>query len=176
MTVAAFEEDFAGFRVVLADDQQISGLRNVFVEMYQHFYEANGITELPEGAFDRWVLGYARARGISRTIYICYEGATCVGFIEGLIKIGGPMSDLGKLGHIAHLYVNPVYRRNGIANKMYQVQRTWFLEKKVSNETLDVVCGNSVASGFWSSIGFKPSFVSMIKPVTNAQNRKTEHQ
>lgn len=165
MTTPAFEEVFSGFRIVLADEQQITGLGDLFVEMYAHFTEANGITKLPKDGFKNWMVGYGRTRFVSRTVYICFDGDKIIGLIEGQIRIGGAMSGLGKLGHVAHLYVMPEYRRNGLAKKLYDIQKNWFLGKNISNETLDVVCGNKVALAFWSSIGFKPSFINMIKPV-----------
>lgn len=165
MTEPVIEEEYAGFKIVLADELQITELGDLFIDMYNHFFEANGITNLPENGFQGWIRGYGRARLISRAVYICYENEKPVGMIEGQIKIGGPLSGLGKLGHTAHLFVKPEYRRAGLAKKMYQIQQSWFLSKGISNETLEVVCGNRVACGFWSAMGFKSSFINMIKTV-----------
>lgn len=163
MTEPVIEEEYSGFRIVLADEAQIVELSDLFIEMYNHFFEANGITNLPENGFQGWIRGYGRARLLSRAVYICYENDRPVGMIEGQIKIGGPLSGLGKLGHTAHLYVRPQHRRVGLAKKMYKVQQSWFLSKEISNETLEIVCGNEVASGFWSAMGFKSSFINMVK-------------
>ena len=163
MTELQLEEVFSSFKIVLADEQKVAGLGDLFKEMYDHFYEANGITRLPENGFKNWMVGYGRSCTVSRTVYICYHADECIGMIEGQIKIGASTSGLGKLGHIAHLYVKPEYRRQGLAKKLYLIQKKWFLSKNVSNETLDVVYGNKVALGFWSSIGFKPSFLNFIK-------------
>ncbi len=151
--------------ISLAEATDLIRLQPLFEEMYAHFFAANGVTELSPNGFKHWQSGYERARNVSRTVYICYDNNTPVGFIEGQIRIGSPVIGQGKLGHTAHLYVNPDYRRNGLAKKLYQTQQTWFISKKISYETLDVVCGNNIGLAFWSAIGFKSSFINMLKPV-----------
>lgn len=167
MTSPEFEHVFSGFKIVLADESQVVELKTLIEAMYNHFFKANGITQLPKNGFKNWVVGYGRSRSVSRTVFICYDQDKCIGMIEGQIKIGGAMSGLGKLGHIAHLYVSPEYRKKGLASALYRIQEDWFLDKKIENVTLDVVCGNKVGSDFWSSVGFKSSFINMVKPVND---------
>lgn len=166
MISSQFGGEFKGLQIILADEAQIANLSDLFVEMYAHFKKSNGITELPIGGFKNWLVGYDRSRLISRTVFACYDNTRCVALIEGQIKIGGAMSGQGRLGHIAHLYVQPDYRRNGIARALVKVQRSWFSTKNIAAETLDVVCGNTEALGFWSSLGYKPLFINMIKPAS----------
>ncbi len=152
------------YPIELAEADTLPLLQPLFEDMYAHFFKANGLTQLAPEGFRHWQAGYARARGLSRTVYACYDGETPIGFIEGQIRIGSPIVGQGKLGHVAHLYVNPQYRRAGLARALYETQQAWFDTKKISHQTLDVVSGNEVASLFWSALGFEATFTNMIKP------------
>ena len=166
--------EFEGFKLILANEAQIAELEDMVASMYEHFFAANGLTKLPESGFKNWMAGYGRTRNVSRTIFICYDGSTCVGMIEGQIKIAGVMSGLGKIGNIAHLFILPQYRKRGLARKLYEIQTNWFLSKRVSNLTLEVVHGNEGALAFWESLGFKPSFINLVNQVGSPYNREDQ--
>jgi len=151
------------FRIELASEQDLDLLRALFEKMYDHFYNSNGITVLAEGGFERWSANYNRSKTVSRTIYIAYENDLPVAFIEGQIRISPATSHPEKIGHVAHLFVDSDFRQQGLASLLYAKLLGWFKEKKVGSETLDVVNSNALGEVFWSTKGFRPTFLSYTK-------------
>ena len=153
-----------GFEIRLAEQDDLAALEPHFADMYAHFADANGVTQLSEGGFTRWCSTYQRARAISRVIYIATLDGAFAGFIEGQIRIQAQSVNPEKAGHTAHLYVAPVHRRAGLASALYNTLTAWFAEKSVQSETLEVVYNNVAADTFWLSLGFKPTFLTYSKP------------
>ncbi len=147
----------------LAEQDDLAALEPLFKDMYTHFQRANGITRLSDGGFDRWCANYQRSRSISRVVYIAYQDQKIAGFIEGQIRIQAQSVNPEKSGHTAHLYVAPVFRRAGLAAKLYATLSEWFGEKAVQAETLEVVYNNDGADTFWLSRGFRPAFINYSK-------------
>ncbi len=153
----------SGLQIKLASESGLTELEPLFAEMYKHFLLSNGITNLAAGGFERWCKNYGRARSVSRVVFVAYSASQPVGLIEGLIKLSPPTAAPAKIGHTAHLFVLPEFRRLGLASRLFDKQMEWFSEKKIRSFSLEVVTNNQIADKFWLSKGFHPAFLSYIK-------------
>lgn len=74
-------------------------------------------------------------------------------------SIGGASfsaSRVGKSGHIAVCWVEPVYRRAGLAGKLVSAAEDWFRQKEVAVVELSYMVKNELAAMSWQRLGYQP--------------------
>lgn len=153
-------------QIKLASEAELQKIEPLFKEMYAHFYRSNAVTFLAEGGFERWCKNYDRSKSVSRAIFIATKDNQPVGLIEAQIKLSAPTATPAKIGHTAHLFVLPEFRRLGLASRLFDTQMDWFAEKNIRSFSLEVVTSNQIADKFWLSKGFKPAFLSYVRNQT----------
>jgi ribosomal protein S18 acetylase RimI-like enzyme len=61
-----------------------------------------------------------------------------------------------KVGEIESVYVNDVYRRMGVGDRLMRSALAWLDQKGAVEKIVEVSVGNEVAWGFYGRFGFKP--------------------
>ena len=154
----------------MADATHITDIRSVdqaqplaplFEAMYAHFGALAGRQRLRDGAFGQWLIGYPVAALKSRLICAAMRGGQPVGFAEAAVRLPPAYFAARLTGFVAHLYVVPEARGDGIAAGLATRLDTWFTERGVKEVQLHVVDGNEPALRFWSKRGFRPELLQM---------------
>lgn len=158
----------------LAEADQLDALRPGFEAMYAHFSDCTGRSLLALDGFDRWLQGYARARGTSRAIFAAGEPAAPAGFIEGVMLLPPSWYEPRRIGHVAHLWVEASVRRQGLAGALADRLDLWFFDRKIRVGTIDVVSGNDGAAAFWATRGFQPEFWRMTRDLEGMERTRNE--
>lgn len=77
-----------------------------------------------------------------------------VGYILGaVIDLQADLFEYEETGFIADVFVDPAYRRQGIARRLVEAMNTWFAERGVRHVEWQVAAANGEAIRFWESVG-----------------------
>jgi ribosomal protein S18 acetylase RimI-like enzyme len=87
-----------------------------------------------------------------------------VGYILGaIIDLHADLFEYADSGFIADVFVDPAYRRRGIARQLFETMSAWFAEQGVQLVEWQVASSNLEAILFWEAVGGKPITVRMQK-------------
>jgi len=98
-----------------------------------------------------------------RVIFVVVEDDKIVGSI--LAKFFTPLriSKYSKKGYLSNLYIDKVYRRKGIANKLMLKALGWLSKNKVSFISGEIHIKNNASRKLLSGVGFKEYTIKMVK-------------
>ncbi len=65
----------------------------------------------------------------------------------------------GKSGRIDDIWVEPLYRKQGICTEIMQKILKYFKSHDIESVMLDYVVGNEIAEKIWAKFGFRPILV-----------------
>jgi ribosomal protein S18 acetylase RimI-like enzyme len=103
--------------------------------------------------------------------YIAEIEGDIVGFTQGIIDRhkDDPLYVLGHksgdLGWIGELFVKPVHRGQGIANKLVEAMTEYFKSRGCINIRLKVASDNKLAQQVYEKMGFKPRCHELMKEI-----------
>jgi len=88
-----------------------------------------------------------------RLILVAEEKGSIIAFFNSYIMERAPF--LQKVGYLAEGYVDPKYRRKGIAAEMINETKNWFKKNKLKRTVLSTHSLDKGANKFWKKRGFK---------------------
>lgn len=88
-------------------------------------------------------------------LFCAFDEEKPVGYFLGLIK-SYLAEDPSRVGYINGLFVESDYRRQGIAQMLWDQGKRWFSRQKLQVVELYVACGNDAARKFWAKNNYKP--------------------
>ena len=59
-----------------------------------------------------------------------------------------------KIGVVDDIFIEPSYRKHGVAKEIFNQALEWFKKKKVTNVELNVDARNTAGIEFWKKLGF----------------------
>jgi ribosomal protein S18 acetylase RimI-like enzyme len=96
--------------------------------------------------------------------FVAEVGGQVVGYILGaIIELQPDLFEYTDSGFIADVYVDPAYRRRGIARQLVETLAAWFAERGVFLVEWQVAARNPDAIHFWESVGGQPLTIRMQK-------------
>jgi len=99
-------------------------------------------------------------------IYIAEENDIPVGFVLG--RVTEPYirhSAVKRIGQIELCWVEPLYRRRGIATILVRQLETWFINKNIRYVDLQYLLGNVEAEHSWKQMGYLPYRIAARKKI-----------
>ncbi|MCB9434406.1 MAG: GNAT family N-acetyltransferase [Ardenticatenaceae bacterium] len=66
-------------------------------------------------------------------------------------------------GFVEDMAVAAAYRRQGVAQALYDVVEAWFQQQNVDHIELNIAVANEVSRAFWERQGFRSLIIRMIK-------------
>jgi GNAT superfamily N-acetyltransferase len=97
--------------------------------------------------------------------FVAEVGGQVVAYILGaIIELQPDLFEYVDSGFIADVFVDPAYRRRGIARQLVETLTAWFAERGVFLVEWQVAALNSDAIRFWESVGGQPLTIRMQKP------------
>lgn len=96
-------------------------------------------------------------------MFIAYSNNTPAGYIFLRIDKNIPIYTTKKYGYISGLYVNPKFRKKGVASSLLLTAEKWFKQKKVLQIELKANVGNDAGISFWKKNGFHNQQILMVK-------------
>lgn len=94
--------------------------------------------------------------------FVAEAGGRVVAYILGaVIDLQPDLFEYVETGFIADVYVEPGYRRQGIARALVQTLNDWFAAQGVRHTEWQVAAANPAAVHFWEAVGGRPVTVRM---------------
>lgn len=124
-----------------------------------------GFLPNPEHRYDRWLKSQAKH---DRSVFLVAESPTgeypspLVGFLIGTTEQEIPIYRVKEYGFIHDLWVEPDYRRSGLARQLVHRAIEQFRAIGVTQIRLDVAAPNQAAAHLFQSCGFRPSTTEML--------------
>ena len=122
-----------------------------------------GFLPHPEQRYEKWLTKLATNE---RSVFLVAEDETLsnklVGFIVATVEREIPIYRLQEFAFIHDLWVEPEYRRMGVAWQMVTQTIEAFQGMGVTQIRLDTAADNQTARHLFSSCGFRPSTIEML--------------
>lgn len=134
--------------------------------LWQRFYEdqrAQGMrARVPKNGFAEWTESLRPALGRFACLVVAQDGAQIAGFVLGRVRgmpryLGGASA-----GWISEVWVEPAYRKRGLAEAMVRSAIEWFKGQGIARIELQVVHGNAAAQRLYARLGFEEELVQMV--------------
>jgi len=87
-------------------------------------------------------------------ILVAEEGRELIGYFRVGVEKAPAYIDRDKIGIVYDVFVLKSYRRQGIAEMLFNEAFSWFQKKKIKNIELNVDVRNEAAIKFWKKLGF----------------------
>jgi ribosomal protein S18 acetylase RimI-like enzyme len=150
------------FRIIIAaNDPALEGIAPLFERMYEEVAAQGLMLTLAPGGATIWLKGVMGGLERFGRLVVAEVDGEVVGFAHAGFKLAPEHLGGGRIGHVSHLYVDPRYRRSGIARSLAASLHEWLTEKQVISTELQVVQGNEAAHRFWRSLGYAVELVQM---------------
>lgn len=106
------------------------------------------------GAAERYASRLLERRDDPHTrAYVAEVDGQVVGYVLGtIIDLHPDLFEHVDSGFIADIYVDPAYRRRGIARELVETINTWFAEQGVHHVEWQVAAANTAGLRFWEAI------------------------
>jgi ribosomal protein S18 acetylase RimI-like enzyme len=78
-----------------------------------------------------------------------------VGYAIGSIAENPPNFATRRYGHVSDICVDPQWRRQGLAHRLWAGLRTWFRQQGIAVVQLHSAALNPASQGFWRDVGFQ---------------------
>lgn len=115
----------------------------------------------PEEMYNRWL----RARATDpRSVFIVAERepGRIVGFVIATVEGTIPIYRLAETGFMHDMWVEPLYRNEGIARQMTMLAIEKFREMGIKQIRLETATANDAARKLFESCGFRNSSIEML--------------
>ena len=146
-----------------SNDTVLDSVIPLFDAMHVEMASQGMKLHLTKDGAQRWYEGIRNGLERFGRLAVAEQDGTVIGFAQGDIKLAPEHLGGARIGHIAHLYVVPEYRRSGCARLLAISLNEWMSSKDVTSIELQVVHGNEAGLAFWGSLGFEPELLQLRK-------------
>jgi ribosomal protein S18 acetylase RimI-like enzyme len=94
--------------------------------------------------------------------FVAEQAGRVVGFVLGQVQDEYEMYRTRRYGMIHELWVEPEWRRQGVARQLMQAALDLFRQAGVHQARLDSATANSAAQRLFAACGFRPSMTEML--------------
>ncbi|MBS0196913.1 MAG: GNAT family N-acetyltransferase [Planctomycetes bacterium] len=120
---------------------------------------------LPD-VLDRYALWLPERAADPRSVLLVADDAgTLAGFIVGTVESEIPIYDISELGFIHDMWVEPTFRRRGLATRLVSGAVQRFLAMGVKQVRLDTAVPNQEARELFERAGFRACAVQMLREI-----------
>ncbi len=149
--------------VTHADDPVLPALEPLFTAMHAEMAGQGMLLHLsPDGA-RIWSGGIKSGLERFGRLAVAEVDGQLAGFAHAVVKLAPEHLGGERIGHIAHVFVVPQYRRSGTARGLVASLHEWLQAKQVASIELQVVQGNEPGLAFWRSLGYAPELLQLRK-------------
>jgi GNAT superfamily N-acetyltransferase len=142
-------------REAVADDlDALIRLHGLFME---HHVACDDRFTLRSGVTEKWRERISAAVDDPETlVLVAVEGTDFVGCAYTLIRPGAMDFGPDRIGYLCDVFVEPRYRRNGIARRFLSASQSWLREREIHTIEASWAVGSDEAQCTWPSLGLTP--------------------
>lgn len=152
----------AGFSLRMAMAEDLPQLDGLWRALYRQQHETGMLLTVPQDGFDAWVASLSPMLGRFAMVVLAeYEGRIA-GFLAGRVRALPAYFGGQPAGFVSDVYVDPDFRRRGIAEAMVHAGIQWFEESGITRIELQVVVANEDARRLYRRLGWKEELLQMV--------------
>jgi ribosomal protein S18 acetylase RimI-like enzyme len=143
-------------KATLEDAEPVARLNH---ELGLYHVPYHPLYNLKENALEL-VLPYIKEKieksALGESLVLVAQDEEVVGFLMcSITDLKDPQWKIRKIGHVGAVFVNPEYRRRGIAASLMKEALKWLKECKIEYVDLNVDGQNAAANAAWTAMGFE---------------------
>jgi len=136
------------------------------VELMKHHLRYGEIYKIKKNALSISKKWHEKAPRSPNTLLLVAEiDGKIVGYAKANIRKRPPIYTVVEWGDISDIYVQPKFRKSGIAKKFMEEIFKWFKKKKMKYVDLYVAADNQVAQMLWKKYKFNEYFKKMYRKI-----------
>lgn len=150
--------DQAAFRIRTARSGDLAALAGLWRALRTEHADYDPLFQLDpagERSTERRLLESVRDRDAC-VLVAENDAQSLIAFIMGMILARPPLGLSGRFGFIAGLYVQDVWRRQGVGKALFLEMEQWLHMRKVTGLQLYVFPENRTGMAFWQAMGLRP--------------------
>ena len=147
-----------------AQPDDIPKLTGLWLEFMEYHRRLDPDYELAEGALDRWV-DYVTSKfnDESAQLFVADSDGELVAYSGAVIREYPPVFTIEKYGFIEEIAVTEKYRRQGIAQQLFEAAEKWLLSHHLDRIEVRIDSANPASQGFFRGQGFEDHVVVLMK-------------
>jgi ribosomal protein S18 acetylase RimI-like enzyme len=147
-------------------EETFKQVETMLKEMY-HFLEGKGLKlTLKEHGEEALMKSIKKMLNTINFIAIAHQNEEVVGFGHANIRLIPEYLEGDKIGFVTHLYVQPSYRKRGVASKLLHILEEQLKKNGINIIELEILVQNIGAIQFWESEGYKKELFLMHKKLS----------
>lgn len=139
-------------------DAALPAVADQFQVMYDELSVERKIDDAGKGL---WLQSANRALDRTLFVEIAEQEGEVIASMHGTILMTPSHLGGDRVGMVQHIYVEPEYRKSGIAKRLATSWLDKMKGKGVEQFQLHVTEGNSAGMAFWKSLGFEPELAQL---------------
>jgi ribosomal protein S18 acetylase RimI-like enzyme len=137
----------------IKDAKEIAQLE---LELMEHIIKLEKIFEIKKDAIKHMEKRFKQIPSDRQhKLLVAESDGQLVGYVKARIKKRDPIYKIEKMGFIDDVYVQPKYRRQGIAKEFIKQIFAWYKKRGIKYADLFVVSNNETAKTVWKNMGFR---------------------
>ncbi|NDJ76898.1 MAG: GNAT family N-acetyltransferase [Chloroflexi bacterium] len=123
------------------------------------------------GAAERYADRLVERRDDPMTcVYVAEIDGQVIGYILGaIIDLYADLFEHSNVGFIADVFVEPAFRRQGIARQLVDRVNAWLVEQGIRHTEWQVAAANTGGIRFWEAVGGLATMVRMQMPLAPSE-------
>jgi len=146
------------FQIRFATISDISTIMELWSDLMAFHKPFNSFFELSSDAVEKFrtYLHSNIQNNEKAHVFVAIGNNQVIGYMMGVILNAAPVFKIDLVGEIMDAFVAVDYRRQNIAERLFNALKTWFQMKKVDRVDVNIAVGNPLSSKFWAKMSFKP--------------------
>ncbi|SNR39550.1 MULTISPECIES: GNAT family N-acetyltransferase [Hymenobacter] len=146
------------------DIDELYGLWRELMDEHQAYHPVFGYHPAAEFQLKR-MLRHRVAEKNTR-VFVAQGRYRILGLLVASYQMGNPGMHFFRRGYIAETVVRQAYRRHGLGRALFQAALAWLSSQGADHLELQVAAANPAALHFWESLGFTPTTVHLMRPLS----------
>lgn len=136
----------------LNDIEQVTKYGIALLEQHSHFDPYFTPTKTADKVYRNFLEKSLSAD--DRFLLVAEKNGKLIGYTAAEIQARSPIFQITKNGYINDVFVEPEYRKLGIARKFLTELKGWFQSKDIDYVELSVLTKNEIGKKAWAKFGF----------------------
>lgn len=149
-----------------AEAADLPALKPLWTEFYAGQKKLGLRWEIPADGFQSWADALAPSLNRFTSVFVALDEGAPVAFVVGRIRVQPEFLGGKSVGFISEVFVLSAYRGLGIAQKLLNTAKQWFISEQVARMELHVFPKNQRARDFYARGGWEEELIQLVLPLS----------
>ncbi len=137
----------------------------MFDALYEYLERFNLLVKPKANGAELWLKSLEKVAGKTNIIVGAVDNGRLVGYYHAALKILPIYLEGGYVGALLSMYVLPEYRKQGVAEDMYQAAHDWLVARNVTSLEAQPMFNNQRIIEYWLGHGFEKEITQIRKMI-----------